>query len=195
MWEINHNLYDLFSLPRNIYPAANGLIIPNVTLDLDGTTFRCYNSIQHDNNNLSLFKSETGVLTVKNIGTLPYIFSSSAANECVPMILKFDLDHRNLVFTRNMVEISWTPNNSDDANQGYCTSTNLIWSVRRTNCSYDSGYEEIISTNETRVSLEKSELSNTSLAIVGLCSDGSPRQVMIQTMEMDQSRKMSLYLT
>lgn len=194
VWEIDGIFYDLFSLPGQIKPAAYGLVIPNVTSDLNGTKFRCYNNnINSVSGEPSVLKSDIGTLTVKT-PSLPVLYHDRLANTSAQedtSILTFDLDHHQLLVSNDKIEIVWTPNMKVE---GTCTSSNLIWSIRITRCSYSKGYTETFNTNETHYTLYKDQLNNLSFTIVGYTLDGALCQEMNETLLMDQSCKAIIVL-
>ena len=61
IWKINGNYYIESSLPSGLIQASYGLLIPYVSIDLNGTSFQCFVS---DTTTYQTRASSIGILTV-----------------------------------------------------------------------------------------------------------------------------------
>ena len=62
LWMINNVKYELYSIPDDFVPSLYGLLIPEVSVSLNQTQFRCIISTGHSND---VHISTLGILTVE----------------------------------------------------------------------------------------------------------------------------------
>ena len=60
IWKINESYYELYSLPVPFVPASRGIMIPRVTIGLNGTKLSCYYTTGNE-----IRQSSVGIFTVK----------------------------------------------------------------------------------------------------------------------------------